>query len=103
LLGQFRAGFRNWKLSRFGESNSLRFPLFIRLANVRWSVEIISNKIIAEKSSAGGIVKKIKVKNGMGGSRCGRGRTEKTATLKRLSKKGRREQGKKIIRAERGW
>jgi len=53
--------------------------------------------------SAGGTVKKIKIKDGMGGSRCGRGRTEKTATLKRLSKKGRREQGKKIIRAERGW
>ena len=45
-------------------------------------------------------MKKIQIKTGMGGSRCGRGRTEQTATLKRVSKKGRRAEGKKIIRQE---
>jgi len=32
----------------------------------------------------------MKVKKGMGGSRCGRGRREKTETLKKNSKKARR-------------
>jgi hypothetical protein len=37
---------------------------------------------------------RIKVKNGMGGSRCGRGRTAGTATYKKAGKKKRRQQGK---------
>ena len=36
------------------------------------------------------------VKNGMGGSRCGKGRTEKTATMKRQSKKIRRRMAKAL-------
>jgi hypothetical protein len=36
----------------------------------------------------------MKVKNGMGGSRNGKGRREPTAVLKKMSKKARREQGK---------
>ena len=79
------------------------FPLSIRLASIRWSVEnFFKTKKQARFVKGGKKMKKIKIKSGMGGSRCGRGRTEKTATLKRLSKKGRREQGKAIIRAERG-
>lgn len=35
-----------------------------------------------------------KIKNGMGGSKCGKGRTEKTAVMKKQSKKARRTQGK---------
>ncbi len=34
------------------------------------------------------------IKTGMGGSHCGKGRIEKTATLKNQSKKVRRSQGK---------
>ena len=37
----------------------------------------------------------MKVKRGMGGSRCGKGRTDKTARLKEKSKKIRRRQAKK--------
>jgi hypothetical protein len=37
----------------------------------------------------------VKVKSGMGGSRCGKGRRERTETLKKLSKKFRRQQAKK--------
>ncbi|MEI8343844.1 MAG: hypothetical protein WCF93_02770 [Candidatus Moraniibacteriota bacterium] len=40
------------------------------------------------------------LKNGMGGSRCGKGRYEKTEVLKRWSKKLRRVEGKKIISRE---
>ena len=40
----------------------------------------------------------IKVKKGMGGSRNGRGRYEPTETLKSLSKKRRRQEGKQSIR-----
>jgi len=36
-----------------------------------------------------------KVKSGMGGSRCGKGRREKTGFLKQQSKKRRRKQSKK--------
>lgn len=36
----------------------------------------------------------MKVKDGMGGSRCGKGRREPTAVLKRTSKKRRRQQSK---------
>ena len=39
-----------------------------------------------------------KVKNGMGGSRNGKSRTEKTEILKKLSKKARRTEGKQIIK-----
>jgi len=39
---------------------------------------------------------KFKVKKGMGGSRNGKSRTEKTETLKKFSKKARRTEGKKI-------
>ena len=34
------------------------------------------------------------LKNGMGGSKCGKGRTMKTADYKKMSKKARRAQGK---------
>ncbi len=34
------------------------------------------------------------IKSGMGGSKCGKGRTEKTAVMKKQSKKARRAQGK---------
>jgi hypothetical protein len=37
----------------------------------------------------------IKIKSGMGGSRCGKGRWEPTAVLKKVSKKARRAQAKK--------
>jgi hypothetical protein len=37
------------------------------------------------------------IKSGMGGSRCGRGRTERTETLKKESKKARRRSDKKEI------
>jgi len=43
-------------------------------------------------------VMKFKVKNGMGGSRNGKSRTEKTEILKKLSKKARRFEGKKITK-----
>jgi len=36
------------------------------------------------------------LKKGMKGSNCGKGRNEKTATLKKASKKARRNAGKKI-------
>jgi len=36
----------------------------------------------------------MKIKGGMGGSRCGRGRREKTEWLKKYSKKKRRIEGK---------
>jgi len=39
----------------------------------------------------------MKIKKGMSGSRCGRGRRETTATLKRESKKARRAIGKKAV------
>ena len=39
----------------------------------------------------------LKIKKGMKGSRCGRGRRETTATLKRESKKARRALGKKAL------
>ena len=39
----------------------------------------------------------MKVKNGMGGSRNGKSRTEKTETLKKISKKARRSIDKKEI------
>lgn len=41
------------------------------------------------------MAKPIKIKKGMGGSRCGRGRWEPTAYLKSISKKRRRAEGKK--------
>ena len=41
---------------------------------------------------------KSKVKSGMGGSRCGRGRREPTAVLKHDSKKARRAEGKSACR-----
>ena len=41
-----------------------------------------------------------KVKTGMKGSNCGRGRWEKTAVLKDDSKHARREQGKKEIKEQ---
>ncbi len=37
----------------------------------------------------------MKIKTGMGGSRCGKGRRDPTAVLKRNSKKARRAEGKK--------
>jgi hypothetical protein len=37
----------------------------------------------------------IKIKKGMGGSRCGKGRRDLTAVLKKVSKKARRAEGKK--------
>ena len=40
-------------------------------------------------------MKAIKIKNGMAGSQCGKGRRDLTATLKSLSKKQRRHEGKK--------
>ena len=40
----------------------------------------------------------MKIKKGMGGSRNGKSRTEKTEVLKRLSKKARRSQGKKACK-----
>lgn len=40
-----------------------------------------------------------KVKKGMGGSRNGKGRSEKTATMKHQSKKARRKQGKAEAKA----
>lgn len=40
----------------------------------------------------------IKIKKGMGGSRCGKGRWEPTAVLKKGSKKSRRAEGKKAIK-----
>ena len=39
----------------------------------------------------------LKIKKGMNGSRCGRGRRETTATLKLESKKARRAEGKKAL------
>jgi len=36
-----------------------------------------------------------KIKTGMGGSRCGKSRREKTATLKKASKKARRAAGRR--------
>lgn len=39
--------------------------------------------------------RQLKIKNGMGGSRCGKSRTMKTKFLKLFSKKRRRQQGKK--------
>lgn len=41
-----------------------------------------------------------KAKNGMGGSRCGRGRTEKTADMKRYGRKLRRRLSHAIIREQ---
>ena len=41
-----------------------------------------------------------KVKNGMGGSRCGRGRSEKTAEMKKYGRKLRRRMSMKIIREQ---
>lgn len=41
----------------------------------------------------------IQVKSGMGGSRCGKGRREPTAVLKKESKKLRRSQGKKACQS----
>jgi len=41
-----------------------------------------------------------KVKNGMGGSRCGRGRSEKTADMKKYGRKLRRRMSRKIIREQ---
>jgi hypothetical protein len=40
----------------------------------------------------------IKIKTGMGGSRCGKGRREPTAVLKNNSKKTRRAEGKRACR-----
>ncbi len=40
----------------------------------------------------------LKIKNGMGGSRCGRNRSMKTKFLKLFSKKRRRKQGKSEIK-----
>ncbi len=40
----------------------------------------------------------IKVKNGMAGSRAGRGRSEKTAVLKAYSKKARRREARKEVK-----
>lgn len=42
----------------------------------------------------------LKIKTGMGGSRCGKSRTMKTGFLKLFSKKRRRNQGKEQIRKE---
>lgn len=39
-------------------------------------------------------------KNGMGGSRCGKGRSEKTADMKKYGKKLRRRLAKAIIREQ---
>lgn len=36
-----------------------------------------------------------RIKPGMGGSRCGKGRTEKTETMKKHSRKTRRQQAKR--------
>ena len=41
-----------------------------------------------------------RIKTGMGGSRCGRGRSEKTGTMKRDSKKARRRQGCVLIKEQ---
>ena len=41
-----------------------------------------------------------RIKTGMGGSRCGHGRSEKTATMKRDSKKARRRQGRVLIKEQ---
>lgn len=41
----------------------------------------------------------IKIKGGMGGSRCGRGRWEPTAVLKNISRKRRRAAGKAACRS----
>ena len=41
-----------------------------------------------------------KIKKGMGGSRCGRGRTEKTEVLKTQSDKLRRQESKDLIAEE---
>ena len=43
----------------------------------------------------------IKIKDGMGGSRNGRSRREGTETLKRLSKKRRRQRSKEAAAADR--
>lgn len=40
----------------------------------------------------------MKIKRGMSGSRCGKGRSEKTETLKAESRKRRRLEGKKEIK-----
>ena len=37
----------------------------------------------------------MKIKTGMGGSRCGKSRRERTATLKKASKKARRAAGRR--------
>jgi hypothetical protein len=42
----------------------------------------------------------IKIKKGMAGSRCGKGRWEPTAYLKKVSKKARRAEGKKATNKE---
>jgi len=42
----------------------------------------------------------IKVKRGMGGSRCGKGRREPTAVLKSESSKARRAEGKTLAELE---
>lgn len=39
----------------------------------------------------------LKIKEGMAGSRCGKGRRDTTATLKRLSKKARRAEAKRMV------
>lgn len=40
----------------------------------------------------------MKIKTGMGGSRCGKGRREPTAVLKTNSKKARRAEGKRACK-----
>ena len=45
---------------------------------------------------------KVKVKSGMGGSRNGRGRSETTEEMKRVSKKQRRRQAKVVIAEQLG-
>lgn len=42
----------------------------------------------------------VKVKQGMAGSRCGKGRWEPTAILKEISKPRRRAEGKEEIKAQ---
>lgn len=57
---------------------------------------ILSTLIFSKNDNRGSnVANKVKgIKAGMGGSKCGKGRTEKTADMKKQSKKARRAQGK---------
>ena len=93
-------GVNTWKLKRGVVTTMLVMTTVMRVGRSIRKAILTIRTLPMKKGSIKAAPKEttMKVKRGMGGSRCGRGRYEPTEILKKLSKKKRRSQGKALTK-----